>query len=276
MRRLAAEGRYDYLLIESTGIAEPMPVAATFSVRDEDGFSLSDIARLDTLVTVVDGARFLHDFGSSDRLIDRGQQAGEDDDRGVVNLLAEQIEFANVLVVSKCDLIDDDTLQSTLAVLRAMNRDARLVLSEQGNVPLHEVLDTGRYDFVKAQLAPGWMQALRGQHTPETEEYGITSFVYRSRRPFHPGDRAGQCDPQQGFLLAGQPHGLGGRALQRRCRHPDLGCRLLVCLARAHGGRPGKHRAGAAAYARALYGYRLVPPAGGVLDRADAERGTGR
>lgn len=186
VRRLAAEGRYDYLLIESTGIAEPMPVAATFSVRDEDGFSLSDIARLDTLVTVVDGARFLHDFGSSDRLIDRGQQAGEDDDRGVVNLLAEQIEFANVIVVSKCDLIDDDTLQSTLAVLRAMNRDARLVLSEQGNVPLHEVLDTGRYDFVKAQLAPGWMQALRGQHTPETEEYGITSFVYRSRRPFHP------------------------------------------------------------------------------------------
>ncbi|MGE8250205.1 MAG: GTP-binding protein, partial [Stenotrophomonas bentonitica] len=117
VRRLAAEGRYDYLLIESTGIAEPMPVAATFSVRDEDGFSLSDIARLDTLVTVVDGARFLHDFGSSDRLIDRGQQAGEDDDRGVVNLLAEQIEFANVIVVSKCDLIDDDTLQSTLAVL---------------------------------------------------------------------------------------------------------------------------------------------------------------
>ena len=186
VRRLAAEGRYDYLLIESTGIAEPMPVAATFSVRDEAGFSLSDIARLDTLVTVVDGAQFLHDFGSSDRLIDRGQQAGEDDDRGVVNLLAEQIEFANVIVVSKCDLIDDDTLQSTLAVLRAMNRDARLLLSEHGNVPLHEVLDTGRYDFVKAQLAPGWMQALRGQHTPETEEYGITSFVYRSRRPFHP------------------------------------------------------------------------------------------
>ncbi len=186
VKRLAAEGRYDYLLIESTGIAEPMPVAATFSVRDEDGFCLNDIARLDTMVTVVDGQQFLHDFGSTDRLADRGQQAGTDDVRGVVNLLAEQIEFADVIVVSKCDLISDDTLQSTLAVLRAMNREARLVLSEHGNVPLHEVLDTHRFDYIKAQLAPGWMQALRGVHTPETEEYGICSFVYRARRPFHP------------------------------------------------------------------------------------------
>jgi len=283
VRRLAAERRYDYLLIESTGIAEPMPVAATFSVRDEEGFSLSDIARLDTLVTVVDGAQFLQDFGSSDRLIDRGQQAGEDDDRGVVNLLAEQIEFANVIVVSKCDLIDDDTLQSTLAVLRAMNREARLVLSEHGNVPLHEVLDTGRYDFVKAQLAPGWMQALRGQHTPETEEYGITSFVYRSRRPFHPQRFArlletglGSVIRSKGFLLAGQPHGLGGRALQRRCGHADLGRRLLVRLARAHGGGAGEYCASAATHLRALYGYRLGPPAGRVLDGAAAQRGTGR
>lgn len=186
IKRLAAEGRYDYLLIESTGVAEPMPVAATFSVRDEDGFCLNDIARLDTMVTVVDGQQFLHDFGSTDRLADGGQQAGADDVRGVVNLLAEQIEFADVIVVSKCDLITDDTLQSTLAVLRAMNREARLLLSEHGNVPLHEVLDTHRFDYIKAQLAPGWMQALRGVHTPETEEYGISSFVYRARRPFHP------------------------------------------------------------------------------------------
>jgi G3E family GTPase len=146
VKRLAAEGRYDYLLIESTGIAEPMPVAATFSVRDEDGFCLNDIARLDTMVTVVDGQQFLHDFGSTDRLADRGQQAGADDVRGVVNLLAEQIEFADVIVVSKCDLITDDTLQSTLAVLRAMNREARLVLSKHGNVPLHELLETHRFD----------------------------------------------------------------------------------------------------------------------------------
>ncbi|WP_422508664.1 GTP-binding protein [Stenotrophomonas sp. GZD-301] len=186
VKRLAAAGCYDYLLIESTGIAEPMPVAATFQVRDADGFCLNDIARLDTLVTVVDGQQFLHDFGSTDRLADRGQQAGEDDARGVVTLLAEQVEFANVIVVSKCDLADDDTLQSTLAVLRAMNRDARLLLASRGEVPLHELLDTRRFDFVRAQLAPGWMQALRGGHTPETEEYDITSFVYRARRPFHP------------------------------------------------------------------------------------------
>ncbi|MCC7634175.1 GTP-binding protein [Stenotrophomonas rhizophila] len=186
VKRLASEGRYDYLLIESTGIAEPLPVAATFQVRDADGFCLNDIARLDTLVTVVDGQQFLHDFSSTERLADRGQQAGEDDVRAVVNLLAEQIEFANVIVVSKCDLVDDDHLQSTLAVLRAINRDARLVLSRHGDVPLHELLDTHRFDFIKAQLAPGWMQALRGEHSPETEQYGITSFVYRSRRPFHP------------------------------------------------------------------------------------------
>lgn len=186
VKRLAAEGRYDYLLIESTGIAEPMPVAATFSVRDDQGFCLNDIARLDTMVTVVDGKQFLHDFGSTERLADRGQQAGDGDARAVVNLLAEQVEFANVIVLSKCDLISDDTLQSTLAVLRALNRDAHLVLAEHGNVPLHAVLDTHRFDYIKAQLAPGWMQALRGVHTPETEEYGIRSFVYRARRPFHP------------------------------------------------------------------------------------------
>ncbi len=186
VRRLAAVGRYDYLLIESTGIAEPMPVAATFHVRDEHGFSLGDIARLDTLVTVVDGEHFLRDFAATDRLADRGQQAGADDTRGVVDLLAEQVEFANVIVVSKCDVVDDDTLQQTLAVLRAMNREARLVLSRNGDVPAHELLDTRRFDYVRAQLAPGWMQALRGEHTPETEEYAIGSFVYRARRPFHP------------------------------------------------------------------------------------------
>lgn len=186
VKRLASEGRYDYLLIESTGIAEPMPVAATFSVRDDAGFCLNDIARLDTLVTVVDGQNFLRDFSSNALLADHGQQAGADDTRGVVDLLAEQIEFANVIVVSKADVVDDDLLQQTLAVLRAMNRDARLLLSRNGDVPAHELLDTRRFDFVRAQLAPGWMQALRGEHTPETEEYGITSFVYRARRPFHP------------------------------------------------------------------------------------------
>ncbi|MEZ0472808.1 GTP-binding protein [Luteimonas salinilitoris] len=186
VRRLAEAGRFDYLLIESTGISEPMPVAATFAVRDEHGFSLSDVARLDTMVTVVDGAGFLDDFSSAERLADRGQQAGPEDARGIVNLLGDQIEFADVIVVSKCDLADADKLARTRAVLRGLNRDARIVESRNGELPLPEILDTKRFDYVRAQLAPGWMKELRGEHTPETEEYGISSFVFRAHRPFHP------------------------------------------------------------------------------------------
>ncbi|KAF1711313.1 hypothetical protein CSC70_05215 [Pseudoxanthomonas kalamensis DSM 18571] len=186
VRRLADEGRFDYLLIESTGISEPMPVAATFAVRDEHGFSLSDVARLDTMVTVVDGARFIDDFGSAKRLSDIGQQAGPDDARGIVNLLADQIEFADVIVLSKCDIADPEKLVLTKSMLRGLNRDAKIVESRNGDLPLDEILDTGRFDYVKAQLAPGWMKELRGEHTPETEEYGISSFVFNARRPFHP------------------------------------------------------------------------------------------
>ncbi|UKE50729.1 GTP-binding protein [Xanthomonas translucens] len=186
VQRLADSGRYDYLLIESTGISEPMPVAATFAVRDEHGFSLADVARLDTMLTVVDAVSFLRDFGSTERLAERGLQAGADDERGLVNLLVEQIEFADVIVIGKCDLASADTVARTRAVLRALNRDARIVEARDGDVPLDLVLDTGRFDFVRAQLAPGWMQALRGEHTPETEQFGIGSFVYRAQRPFHP------------------------------------------------------------------------------------------
>lgn len=186
VRRLADEGRFDYLLIESTGISEPMPVAATFAVRDEHDFSLSDVARLDTMVTVVDGSRFVDDFGSAQRLADIGQQAGPDDSRGIVNLLGEQVEFADVIVVSKCDVADPEKLAMTKAVLRGLNRDARIVESRNGDLPLQEILDTGRFDYARAQLAPGWMKELRGEHTPETEEYGISSFVFAARRPFHP------------------------------------------------------------------------------------------
>jgi G3E family GTPase len=186
VRRIAAEKRFDYLLIESTGISEPMPVAATFAVRDEDGFSLADVARLDTLVTVVDGDGFVRDFCSSERLRDRGQVAGPDDERGLVNLLADQIEFADVVVVSKTDVADAARVADTERIVRALNRDARIVHGRGGDVALREILGTGRFDFVRAQLAPGWMKELRGEHTPETEQYGITSFVYRARRPFHP------------------------------------------------------------------------------------------
>jgi G3E family GTPase len=186
VKRLALEHRYDYLLIESTGIAEPMPVAATFAVRDADGFSLSDVARLDTMATVVDGSQFLELFGSSVSLETLGQQAVADDGRRLVDLLGEQVEFADVIVISKCDLIDGERLQRVRAVLRALNRDARIIESRRGEVPLRQLLGTGLFDFARAQLASGWMKELRGEHTPETEEYGITSFVYRARRPFHP------------------------------------------------------------------------------------------
>nr|WP_063571610.1 GTP-binding protein [Luteibacter rhizovicinus] len=186
VKRLAAEGRFDYLLIESTGISEPLPVAATFHVRDEAGFSLSDVARLDTMVTVVDGRSFLRDFCSSDSLEQRGEAAGEDDERSLVTLLTEQVEFADVIVVNKCDQLDGVARREVRRVLRALNRDARLVDVAHGEVDLMDILNTGRFDYERAQRAPGWVKELMGEHTPETEAYGITSFVYRNARPFHP------------------------------------------------------------------------------------------
>jgi G3E family GTPase len=186
VKRLAAEQRFDYLLIESTGIAEPMPVAATFAIRDESGFSLADVARLDTLVTVVDAETFTRDFCSPQRLKDRGMAVSEDDQRGLVNLLADQVEFADVILINKIDRAGAETTAQVKQVLRALNRDAELIETVRGQVALDRVLGTARFDFIKAQLAPGWMKELRGEHTPETEEYGITSFVYRARRPFHP------------------------------------------------------------------------------------------
>lgn len=186
VKRLAAEQRFDYLLIESTGIAEPMPVAATLAVRDESGFSLADVARLDTMVTVVDAETFTQDFCSPERLKDRGMAVSDDDQRGLVNLLADQVEFADVILLNKIDRAGAESTAQVKQVLRALNRDADLIETVLGQVALDRVLGTGRFDFIKAQLAPGWMKELRGEHTPETEQYGITSFVYRARRPFHP------------------------------------------------------------------------------------------
>jgi len=188
VRRLAGEGRFDYLLIEGTGVAEPLPIAATFSFRDEAGVSLSDIARLDTMVTVVDAVNLLRDFGSSDFLRDRGESAGEADERRLVDLLVEQIEFADVVVINKAT--DAGAEQRALArrIVRALNPDARLVESDFGQVPLDAVLDTGLFDHDKAQQHPLWHKELYGfrDHVPETEEYGISAFVYRARRPFQP------------------------------------------------------------------------------------------
>ena len=182
--KLAREGRFDSLLIESTGIGEPMPVAATFSFRDESGFSLSDLARLDTMVTVVDAKSFLRDVGSGDDLEARGIALGEGDERTVVDLLLDQVEFANVLVVSKIDLVDADALRKLEALLRKLNPGAQIVRATRGEVEPSAILDTGLYR--EEGLRPGWEELLSGDRLPETEEYGISSFVYRARRPFHP------------------------------------------------------------------------------------------
>lgn len=184
--RLAREGRFDYLLIESTGISEPLPVAETFTFADDDGVSLSALARLDTMVTVVDAFNFPRDFRSSDELRDRGQAASDDDERSVVDLLVEQVEFADVLVLNKTDLVEPDDLDRLEALLCRLNPEARILRARFGRIPLDAILNTGRFDFARAAEAPGWLKELRGEHTPETEEYGIGSFVYRARRPFHP------------------------------------------------------------------------------------------
>ncbi|MEM7286066.1 MAG: GTP-binding protein [Actinomycetota bacterium] len=184
--RLAREGRFDYLLIESTGISEPMPVAATFIFEDIDGQSLSSMARLDTMVSVVDASTFLERFEVLEELDELGVARDDEDDRSVTDLLVDQIEFANVLVVSKPDLVTPEHLERVVATVRQLNPDAKIVMAEKGDVPLDEVLDTGLFDEVEAETAPGWAQVLNGEPTPETEEYGITSFVYRHRWPFHP------------------------------------------------------------------------------------------
>lgn len=188
VRRLSESGRFDYLLIEGTGIAEPLPVASTFSFRDEDGQSLSDIARLDTTVTVVDAASLLKDYGSNDFLRDRGEVAGEGDERTLVDLLVAQIEFADVVVINKISEVSAEQLALVRKVVMALNADARIVETDFGKAPLGEILDTGLFSEEKAERRPLWFKELYGfkDHIPETEEYGIQSFVYRARRPFHP------------------------------------------------------------------------------------------
>ena len=186
VERLARDGRFDQLVIESTGISEPLPVAETFTFAGEDGRCLGDVAQLDTLVTVVDAFNFLRDYASSDLLESRGESLGEEDERTVVDLLIEQIEFCDVLVVNKLDLIEPAERDRLLAILRSLNPSARLELASFGAVPLERVLQTGLFDLDKAAQAPAWLQELRREHNPETEEYGISSFVYQARRPFHP------------------------------------------------------------------------------------------
>lgn len=186
VRRLAQDQRFDQLVIESTGISEPLPVAETFTFEDENGVSLNEFARLDTMVTVVDAFNFLKDYSSIDSLQMRGESLGEEDQRNVVDLLIDQIEFCDVIILNKVDLINEDEKQKLFGILHSLNPRAKIEVSEFGQVNLDRVLNTNLFDFNAAAQAPGWLKELRGEHTPETEEYGIQSFVYRARRPFHP------------------------------------------------------------------------------------------
>ena len=182
--RLAQEGRFDYLLIESTGISEPIPVAQTFTFEDENGVSLSRLSRLDTMVTVVDAASFLRDYNAAEAIRDRGESLGEDDHRTVTDLLIDQIEFADVIVLNKLDLVSNDQALEVEAIVKALNPGAKILMATRGEVPIESVLDTGLFDYEKAERSAGWIRELQGEHTPETEEYGISSFTYRTPEPF--------------------------------------------------------------------------------------------
>ena len=183
---LARSGRFDYLLIESTGIAEPLPVAATFTFADENGESLAQVARLDTMVTMVDGSTFLEQLEKADDLKDLGLAATPDDQRTLSDLLIEQVELANVIVLNKVDLVPAERVAAIEAALRKLNPGARVLRAVLGQVAPSEILGTHLFDFEQAAALPGWARELAGLHLPETEEYGISSFVFRAFRPFHP------------------------------------------------------------------------------------------
>ncbi len=187
VEKLARENRFDYLLIESTGISEPIPVAQTFTFKDEDNnIDLSEFAYIDAMVTVVDAFNFFHDFGSAEKLADRALTADAADTRTIVNLLTDQIEFADILVLNKADLVDAETLGILRAALKKLNPGARILEARFGQVDPTQLLHTGLFDFDKAESAAGWIQELQNDHMPETLEYGIGSFVFRDKRPFHP------------------------------------------------------------------------------------------
>ena len=215
VRRLAVEGRFDYLLIESTGISEPLPVAATFEFRDEAGESLSDVARLDTMVTVVDAVNLLKDYSSHDFLRDRGEALGDDDERALVHLLTDQIEFADVVILNKVDDAQPHQVDAARKIIRSLNADARIIETNFSDAPADAILNTRLFDFQKAHEHPLWAKELYGfvDHVPETEEYGVTSFVYRARRPFEPekilavlnGEMPGVIRAKGHFWIATRP-----------------------------------------------------------------------
>lgn len=188
VERLAKEGRFDYILIESTGISEPIPVAQTFSYVDEEqGIDLSSLCQIDTMVTVVDAYRFWQDFSSGESLLDRKEALGEEDTRDIVDLLIDQIEFCDIMVLNKCDLVAESEMDQLEQLLKKLQPSAKIIRTSHGKVDPKEILHTGLFDFSRASQSAGWLQELqKGIHTPETDEYGISSFVYRCRKPFHP------------------------------------------------------------------------------------------
>ena len=186
VNKLAKDNKFDYLVIESTGISEPLPVAETFTFADEDGISLSDVAKLDTMVTVVDAVNFLRDYEEAKYLQDTGESLGDDDERSVADLLVDQIEFADVILISKIDLVDSEDIEKLNAILKSLNTHAKIIPIIKGRVNIDDVLNTELFDFEHASQAPGWLKEMRGDHIPETEEYGISSFSYLARRPFYP------------------------------------------------------------------------------------------
>ncbi|MEL6898161.1 MAG: GTP-binding protein, partial [Planctomycetota bacterium] len=200
--RLAREGRFDYLLIESTGISEPLPVAETFTFEDEDGNSLSNVAELDTMVTVVDAGNFFKDYGSVDDLTDRRLGVSEEDERNIVDLLVDQIEFANVIIINKTDLVSPFDLEQLQQMIRRLNPNAEILHSRESRVPLEQVMGTGRFNLAEAEATPGWLEVPRGEEETETEEYGISHFSYHRDRPFH---AARLMEAMSGGFGDGQP-----------------------------------------------------------------------
>jgi G3E family GTPase len=184
--KMAKEGRFDYLVIESTGISEPLPVAETFTFEDDEGVSLKEIVRLDTMVTMVDAFNFLRDFNEAKQLVETDESLGEEDQRNVADLLVDQIEFCDKLIISKSDLISADQLAELQGILTGLNPVAEQIIADHGQVPLDKLLNTQAFSFDRAKQDPGWLKEMRGEHVPETEEYGISSFSYQARRPFHP------------------------------------------------------------------------------------------
>ena len=249
VRRLAGEGRFEYLLIESTGISEPLPVAATFDFRDADGESLSDVARLDTKVTVVDAVNLLKDYSSHDFLRDRGESlvgpGGEQDERTLVHLLTDQIEFADVVILNKVADARPAQVDAARKIIRSLNADAEIVETNHSNVPADTILDTQLFDFDKAHEHPMWAKELYGfaDHVPETEEYGVTSFVYRARRPFVPekimavlnGEMPGVIRAKGHFWIATRPDWVASSRLRAPCPRSSRS---------APGGRPSRRRDG--------------------------------